>query len=388
MVIGIRGAGFWRSDMVVWFKVILAVLSGALILGGLFTPAVRINDGQLLPLFEIGLALIGSPATPVQIPPGLKALGNELLGGMGAVLLGGVGIIVLAVFKWLRSTLFFSVVAAPGAGLLMVRLMGAEGVVIEVPEAWGWALLVAGALLALLVGVFALFGSGEAPKPKRTAKTFDRSRVEPVVTNPRRDAPRQATPPPAPTSSGDPATVHAAAGALPPPPPPPTAPVGAPDRPKPKPAAGRPPAGARPPARPQRIPPPAPPMHGDSEATTGHKRAITPEGPTESGGWVLSGFDTNGMAVRLTLTDSELKRSSDGLVVGRSTTQANLTIRDDSVSRKHAVLAVGSPLSVQDLGSSNGTRVNGADLGPNEVVSLDQGAEIEFGAVRLTLTRT
>jgi hypothetical protein len=65
-------------------------------------------------------------------------------------------------------------------------------------------------------------------------------------------------------------------------------------------------------------------------------------------------------------------------VVGRST-QADLTLGDDSVSGRHAVLTWdGSLLRVSDLGSTNGTTVNGTRI--VDWVDLRDGDEIRFGA--------
>ena len=112
------------------------------------------------------------------------------------------------------------------------------------------------------------------------------------------------------------------------------------------------------------------------------------EMPTESSGWILSGFDSNGMAVRLNLSEMDLRAVPEGLVVGRSARSAKLILKDDSVSRAHARIALGDRLTVEDLNSSNGTRVKGRRLEAGEMIPIAQGAAIEIGAVRLTLTRS
>ena len=53
------------------------------------------------------------------------------------------------------------------------------------------------------------------------------------------------------------------------------------------------------------------------------------------------------------------------LVLGRSE-QADVRIEDPSVSRRHAVLHLGPPLSIEDLGSANGTRVGERELAKGE----------------------
>lgn len=104
--------------------------------------------------------------------------------------------------------------------------------------------------------------------------------------------------------------------------------------------------------------------------------------------WVLSGFDGAGQAVRLTVAGAKLRDAADGLIIGRSPEQADLVIADQSVSRKHALLRLkGSDLAIEDLDSANGTVVDGRVIKAGRPVPLDPGAEVELGAVRLTLTR-
>lgn len=103
--------------------------------------------------------------------------------------------------------------------------------------------------------------------------------------------------------------------------------------------------------------------------------------------WLLAGFDNNGHTVRLEIAMDDLRQRPDGLVVGRHPQIASLIIADDSVSRRHAVIRnKGDRLTLTDLGSANGTSVNGDRLDPDRPVFLERGAEVEFGAVTLTLS--
>jgi transcriptional regulator with GAF, ATPase, and Fis domain len=66
-----------------------------------------------------------------------------------------------------------------------------------------------------------------------------------------------------------------------------------------------------------------------------------------------------------------------GLVIGRGE-DCDIQILHKSVSRRHAVLRAGSPAILEDLGSSNGTRVNGVHItGP---CPLSPGQVAEVGA--------
>ncbi|HEX8435903.1 FHA domain-containing protein [Archangium sp.] len=72
------------------------------------------------------------------------------------------------------------------------------------------------------------------------------------------------------------------------------------------------------------------------------------------------------------------------LVVGRQA-PATVLLEDDSVSRKHAeVEATPQGVVLRDLGSANGTLLNGEPVGPQEVV-LQPGDIITFGMVELVL---
>jgi DNA-binding NtrC family response regulator len=70
------------------------------------------------------------------------------------------------------------------------------------------------------------------------------------------------------------------------------------------------------------------------------------------------------------------------VVIGRASGAA---IRVDAplVSRRHLVLHVGERVSVEDLGSSNGTRVGERVLGSGEVLELGAGDVIEIGPTLL-----
>lgn len=105
-------------------------------------------------------------------------------------------------------------------------------------------------------------------------------------------------------------------------------------------------------------------------------------------GWLLSGFDDKGRTVRLEVNDKELAAQDEGVVIGRHPDLAQIVLSDDSVSRQHARLSLkGKRLVVEDLDSANGTIVNGERLIPKRGFALKRGATIEFGAVKLTVSR-
>lgn len=127
---------------------------------------------------------------------------------------------------------------------------------------------------------------------------------------------------------------------------------------------------------------------GAEEHTQRSVAAVRKPAKAEPAYWLLSGFDEKGRTVRLEITDAMLAANEDGLIVGRHPQMAQLVVNDDSVSRRHARIRMkGQRLAMEDLGSSNGTKVDGERLQPNRLFGLERSMVVEFGAVRLTLTR-
>ena len=60
-------------------------------------------------------------------------------------------------------------------------------------------------------------------------------------------------------------------------------------------------------------------------------------------------------------------------------------IDDPSVSRRHAKVCVGDWLTLEDLGSHNGTRVEGVALEPGKPVAIGVGSVIEVGSVAVVV---
>jgi serine protease Do len=84
----------------------------------------------------------------------------------------------------------------------------------------------------------------------------------------------------------------------------------------------------------------------------------------------------------LVLDGGERVAVVDDVVIGRQ--GADLVLDDKRVSRRHAVVrAVGGGLEIEDLGSANGTSVNGAALAGRK--RLRDGDVLHIGGVRLTV---
>lgn len=93
-------------------------------------------------------------------------------------------------------------------------------------------------------------------------------------------------------------------------------------------------------------------------------------------------------------TESVSLKIGDPIVVGRV---ADVSERDQvqldlspyggyqgGVSRKHAIITLNEgALYIEDLGSTNGTRINGFQLSANRKYRLRDGDEVEFARLRV-----
>lgn len=99
---------------------------------------------------------------------------------------------------------------------------------------------------------------------------------------------------------------------------------------------------------------------------------------------ILTGQGPDCGAVRLKVNGNAVARSGGGQVVGRSSAGSDYVLDAGSVSRRHARLSVvNRNLMVEDLGSLNGTRVDGVRLKQGSPVSVREGTTLLLGDVRL-----
>ncbi len=77
-------------------------------------------------------------------------------------------------------------------------------------------------------------------------------------------------------------------------------------------------------------------------------------------------------------------RAGRSLVIGRAQ-DCDVRVIHPSVSRRHVAVHVGPPLQVEDLGSANGTLMNGAPLQAHQATSLEPGKVVEAGAAVLVV---
>lgn len=89
-------------------------------------------------------------------------------------------------------------------------------------------------------------------------------------------------------------------------------------------------------------------------------------------------------AVRLAVQDRLQREHGGRLILGRNRQAAHLHIKNTSISGQHLALIFRTGrVELEDLGSSNGTRLNGRKLTPFQPVALSDGARIEAGEIVL-----
>jgi transcriptional regulator with PAS, ATPase and Fis domain len=98
----------------------------------------------------------------------------------------------------------------------------------------------------------------------------------------------------------------------------------------------------------------------------------------------VTGDESRGSARLLILVDGaahtfELPRGD--ATVGRSR-ECEVKVEHGSVSRRHATIHIGDTITVEDLGSANGTRVGGKALAPGVRATVSPGTIFEIGKVR------
>jgi two-component system response regulator AtoC len=79
--------------------------------------------------------------------------------------------------------------------------------------------------------------------------------------------------------------------------------------------------------------------------------------------------------------------ATQSLSVGRSQ-DCDIVLQDPATSRRHALVHVAGGLSIEDLGSHNGTRVRGATLVPRERAALRVGDSIQIGGATLLVRQS
>lgn len=101
--------------------------------------------------------------------------------------------------------------------------------------------------------------------------------------------------------------------------------------------------------------------------------------------YVLDGRDDDGIRYLLRISGDQLS-GDNGIVIGRNPNESPYTINHSDVSRQHARLKVmKNRVFIEDLGSTNGTSVNGQNIDDKGPVSVSNGDQIIIGSVVMKL---
>ena len=100
----------------------------------------------------------------------------------------------------------------------------------------------------------------------------------------------------------------------------------------------------------------------------------------------FEGPDSAGRKHAFDVALDKLMTQPQGMVIGRSADQCELVVPHATVSRRHARLSLaGEALQVEDLGSTNGTAIDGMALVAGAPVALHAGSKLRIGDVDLVI---
>ena len=102
---------------------------------------------------------------------------------------------------------------------------------------------------------------------------------------------------------------------------------------------------------------------------------------------VLAGFDGAGKKLRIAVPSRGASASGGGYVVGRHGALVDEVVADTNISRRHARITVEhGRCAIEDLNSSNGTRVNGVRLVAFEPAAITAGDKIHLATIEMQVS--
>jgi hypothetical protein len=94
----------------------------------------------------------------------------------------------------------------------------------------------------------------------------------------------------------------------------------------------------------------------------------------------------NGAGQTLSLDSGKFAQQNGRLILGRSQALAHILVDGTGISSRHAAIRLrDSRLYIEDLESSNGTRINGKKLKPFSDIRISAGDTIELGGMKFRL---
>jgi len=100
----------------------------------------------------------------------------------------------------------------------------------------------------------------------------------------------------------------------------------------------------------------------------------------------FEGADSSGVEHAFEVSLDRLASSANGMAIGRAAGHCELIVSHATVSRRHARLTlVGEALRIEDLGSTNGTAVDGRTARPGTHMPLQAGSRLRVGDVEFSI---
>ena len=116
------------------------------------------------------------------------------------------------------------------------------------------------------------------------------------------------------------------------------------------------------------------------------RQAARPASATAHVKMRFEGVDSSGVTYAFDVPLDRLSSSSSGMVIGRAAGHCELIVSHATVSRRHArLMLAGEALQIEDLGSTNGTSVNGKAARPGTLMPLRVGNRLRVGDVELSI---
>jgi class 3 adenylate cyclase len=99
------------------------------------------------------------------------------------------------------------------------------------------------------------------------------------------------------------------------------------------------------------------------------------------------GADLSGRKFGFGVEVDDLVKREQGVLIGRDSGQCDVVLANTSVSRRHARLSVGmnNTLHIEDVGSTNGTSINGEPIAPGLTLPLEPGSMLRLGDIELVV---
>jgi DNA-binding NtrC family response regulator len=120
------------------------------------------------------------------------------------------------------------------------------------------------------------------------------------------------------------------------------------------------------------------------QTSTGADQQTTEQLPAQLGDSSSDGAAFSLLVVCPGVTSTYPLAASGRLLIGRAS-NAQIRIDHASVSREHALLELGEPIRIEDLGSANGTRVGEQRLAPHQPATVAPNEVIDLGEVLLVV---